>query len=287
MSSIVGTGNTTIEKGKVGSGSGGTEKRDQILPNVPIDDTGYILPDYDLAGNIFTPPEIQISSCGSLQCVIDAARGVLYYSDVIGFGEPGSGMTAGLPYKKMGINFFMKSPLICSNGAKMSTYFEGIPKGDALGGKIQRVLAGMGLPGLKGLAPGMLEDVKHGMDVRPVLQSAFGNVYPVCEEVTLPVGDDLGNIKDPDTGAVWIKGDVIRQGGRAYQKRWVQKTNGRGGNPIYVTREEWENAPKTHNLEGTMKKIITEDNFEDVKKTSLLIAIVLLCGAIAFTYNRK
>ena len=120
-------------------GSGGTEKRENILPTMSLEDTGYMLPNYDLAGNIPDPSSYAgpgISSGGSLQHVFDAGRAIVYYSDVIGFGQASSGLTASKPFKKMGINFFMKSALTCSNGARMSTYFQGIPKGDAFGKRI-------------------------------------------------------------------------------------------------------------------------------------------------------
>jgi len=281
-------GTTTALRGATSGGSGGTERRDQILPNVPLEDTGYMLPDYDLAGNIPDPTSYAgpgISSGGSLQHVFDAGKGILYYSDVIGFGQASSGLTADKPFKKMGLNFFLKSALTCSNGAKMSVYFEGIPKGDAFGRKIKTVMANLGLPGLQGLAPGMVEDVEHAMDIRPILQSAFGNVYPECEQVTLPVGDDYGQIQDPETGDVWIKTPVEMKNGRAYQTRWVQKGVTRGGKPVYMSKEQWDATPKTYNLDGT-PKIIQED-FQTAGKLSLLVAIVLGCVAVAITYSRK
>lgn len=51
----------------------------------------------------------------------------------------------------------------------------------------------MKLPAMRGLAPGIIEDVKWSLDPKPVLQAAFGNVYPVCQKVSLPVGDTKGN----------------------------------------------------------------------------------------------
>jgi hypothetical protein len=273
--------------------SGGTEKRDQILPNVPIEDTGYILPEYDFAGNVIPPDYVGVKSGSSLGSVIDAAKGIIYYSDTIGFGTNSTSMTSGLPYKKLGINFFMKSGLTCSNGAQMATYFEGIPKGDGLGKSLQNTMNRMGLPPLQGIAPGMLEDTKAAMNIKPILQSAFGNVYPVCEQVTKQVGDAWGWTEDINTGDVWIKGAIQRKNGIPYQTRWVQKTN-RKGEPLYISREEWENTPKTHNLDGTPKQLAPEKDEEgfqtqvkEVNKMSIVLAIVFLCGAFAFTFREK
>jgi len=134
----------------------------------------------------------------------------------------------------------------------------------------------------------MLEDTKQALDARPILQSAFGNVYPVCEKVTLGVGDDLGKIRDPETGDLWIPGKVEYDGsGRAVQTRWIQKGS-LEDKPVYISRKEWEATPKTQNLDGTDKKLEEEEEgFENVGKATLLLAIVLFCGAVAFTYNRK
>jgi len=272
-----------------GGGSGGTEQRDQILPSMKLEDTGFLLPNYDLAGNIVTPtewPGPAISSGDSLQHVFDAGKAILYYSDVIGFGQASSGLTADKPFKKMGINFFMKSALTCSNGARMSTYFQGIPKGDAFGKKIQGVIAALGLPGLQGLAPGMLEDAERALNARPILQSAFGNVYPVCEQVTLPVGDDWGKTEDPVTGDKWVSGKVEIKDGRAYQTRWVQKGSIQD-KPVFISRKQWDDTPKTHKLDGTPKQIETEEGFRDLGKLSLLVTIVLACLAVAVTYRGK
>jgi hypothetical protein len=274
--------------------SGGTEKREQILPNVPIEDTGYILPEYDFAGNVPTPdgPEVHISSCGRLQCIIDAAKGILYYSDTVAFGQASSGLTAGYTYKKLGINFFTKTGLTCSNGAQMHSYFEGIPKGDGFGKKLQKVMRGMGMPEMRGIAPGILEDTQHAMNIKPVLQSAFGNVYPICEQVTLPVGDDYGQLQDPDpdVGDKWIKGSVQYINGRPYQTRWVQKKNQKG-EPIYISKDEWDATPKTHNLDGTPKVLppVTESfvNQSEAQKISLLLGVVFLCGAMVAYHCKK
>jgi hypothetical protein len=273
-------------------GSSGTEKREQVLPNIPLDDTGFILPEYDFAGNIIPPDMVGVKNGGSLRDVINAAKGVAYYSDVIGFGE-GHGMTSGMPFLKLGINFFMRSGLSCSNGADMYTYFQGIPKGDALGKALQNTMYRMGLPALRGIAPGIIEDTKSAMDIRPVLQSAFGNVYPVCDQKLLPVGDDWGRTEDPQTGDVWVRTKIDAWvNGRPFQKRWVQRTK-RNGDPVYVSRTTWENTPKTQNADGSNKQIVQpmqmqKEGFRSESgKLALVVAIVLLCGAIAITYRHK
>jgi ABC-type dipeptide/oligopeptide/nickel transport system permease subunit len=66
--------------------------------------------------------------------------------------------------RPLGINYFLNTGQKCSNGADMFQYFKGIPTGDALGKKVSRDMAAMGLPPLKGLAPGMVEDAKEALN---------------------------------------------------------------------------------------------------------------------------
>ncbi len=274
--------------------SGGTETRKQLLPTMTPEDTGYILPDYDFAANLPMPDTVGVRRGDNLSDVLSAAKGVLYYTDTIGFGGPSSSLTQGMPFRKLGINFFTKTGMTCSNGADMWTYFEGIPKGDALGETLQVAMNNMGYPQLQGLAPGIIEDAKAALNPRPIVQAAFGNPYPVCELVKRQVGDDQGRLVQPDirdnkTGKVivgerWISDkDVIYENGVPMQQRWVQKVD-KKGNPIFISKEEYDAAPKTHNPDGTLKKVA---GFEDAGKTGLIVAIVLLCGAFAFKYGRK
>lgn len=260
--------------------SGGTEKRGQILPSTAPEDTGFMLPNYDFAGNLPTPGSdaVGVKKGGSFSDVYSAAQGVAYYVDTIGFGGSSSSLTRDKKFKKMGINFFMKAGLQCTNGADMWLYFEGIPNGTALGKTIQGALREIGAPELRGLAPGIIEDSKAALDIRPVINAAFGSVYPVCEKQTLPVGDDWGQIQDPKSGDIWVKGDVEYRDGRPYQTRWVQKEV--NGNPVFVTRGEAEATPKTFNPDGTSKAEGFEDN-EIGRKASLVLAIALGCMAVA------
>jgi hypothetical protein len=264
--------------------SGGTETRTQILPSKQPEDTGFILPPYDFTANLPNPAQIGVTKGGSLGDVASAAQGIIYYTDVIGFGESSNPMTRGKPFSHLGINFFMKSGLQCSNGADMWTYFKGIPEGDALGKSVKKAMSDMGLPSLRGLAPGILEDTKAALDINPLLNAAFGSVYPVCEKKTLQVGNEAGQIKDPNTGDIWVKGPVtIQKDGRAYQTQWVQMVDNKG-NPVFVDRGSFDATKKTQNPDGTD---LTKEGFEeDSRKSSLVLAILFLCLA-SLIYFRK
>jgi hypothetical protein len=190
-----------------------------------------------------------------------------------------------MPVTPIGINFFMPSGLTCDNGANMWTYFQGIPKGDALGNRIQNVIREMGLPAMRGLAPGIIEDSKAALDPRPLLQAAFGNVYPKCKQVTLEVGDSVGRVTDPeDPKNSWIIGKVDSyRNGKPVQTKWVQDTDAKG-KPIFITQREWNQTPKTHNPDGSLKSV---EKFEDANKASLLVAIVLFATAFAITCRNR
>jgi hypothetical protein len=305
VSAVTGGISKGIESVKSIGGSGGTEKRESILPTMAPEDTGYILPSYDFAANMPMPDTIGVVRDNTLGSVVSAAKGVMYYADMIGFGNPSSDFTRGMPFRKLGINFFTKTGLKCSNGADMWTYFEGIPKGDALGKTLQVAMNNMKYPQLQGLAPGIIEDTKAALNPRPIIQAAFGNPYAVCELVTKQVGDDIGNLVEPPIlekirdkdgnftgetrkvkgagGQKWIYGEVDYINGVPTQTRWVQKVD-EEGNPVFITQKQFDDTPKTYNPDGTP---INVSGFEDAGKASLVVAVVLLCGAFAFTYSRK
>lgn len=268
---------------KYGGASGGTDKRPTVLPSAQPEDTGFLLPNYDFTGNLKTPKQIGVRNGGSLGDVASAAKGIIYYTDTIGFGESSNFMTRGLPFTHLGINFFMKSGLNCSNGADMWTYFQGIPEGNALGNTVKAAMADMGMPALRGLAPGILEDTQSALNVKPLLTAAFGSVYPVCERKTLPVGSEDGFIKDPNTGDVWVTGNVSYINGRPHQTQWVQKIDNKG-NLVFVDRDTFDKTQKTQNPDGTNKVV---EGFEGSKKTSLTLAIIFLCGAVAILCRKK
>lgn len=266
-------------------GSGGTETRSQLLPTVSLKESEFQLPNYDYAEEIRRPAEVGVKRGDGISDVVDAARGVAYYTDVIGFGQPSNFLTQGMPMNPLGINYFMPTGMTCSNGANMWQYVQGIPDGSAFGKTIQKAVAELGGAQLRGLAPGIVEDTKAGLNPMPIFQAAFGNVYPECELVTKPVGDAEGMIRSRNAGPndpPWIQGAVQEQGGRPTQTRWIQKT--RQGNPVYLTKAQWDAAPKTHNSDGTPKATA---GFSDMSRTGIVTVIVLGALAFAFHSSRK
>jgi hypothetical protein len=259
----------------------GNENREQILPSNPNLFSKLMPPKYDFVDQIPLPGNIGVRRDDTLGSVVDAAKGMMYYTDMIGFGQKSTGFTAGEP-RPLGINYFMPSGLKCSNGADMWVYFEGIPKGDALGKRFNDALTSVGYPKMQGLAPGIVEDAKAALNPTPLLQAAFGQVYPVCEKKRMRVGDSLGNTYDPNQKDkdgtptnIWIKGDIQYVGGVPTQERWIQKLNAKG-EPIFISQKEWFDTPKT-------------EGFEDVngRKESLLIAIILFSLAWGISCGRK
>jgi hypothetical protein len=240
--------------------SGGNETRGEILPKMEIsgggDDggAGFMLPGYDFQAAVPGPASIGVRRDNSLESVVGAARGVAYYVDMIGFGEASNPLSAGAaqPVKLVGINYFLKTNIKCPNNETMYRYIEGIPQGTVFGKYVRDELSKVGLPSLKGLAPGMMEDVKAGLDPTDLLRSAFGDSYPDCVYAELPVGDAYGSITNPGESEPYIKGrvitdetdykpgDILKKGdGKHYQRRWVQRTDTRG-NPVYLSKDEYE-----------------------------------------------
>lgn len=237
-----------------------------ILPTAKTpEEPGFLGPSYDFADNLKIPKQVGVYKGDSLSSVIDSVKGAAYYIDMIGFGEPSNQFTRSMGEKPtpLGVNYFMKTGLRCSNGADMYYYVNGIPKGDALGRRVQYALRESGLPQLRGLAPGILEDSKDALNPVPVINALLGSGYAKCRKVTLPVGDPKGSLQNPDIpplnpGEKWQKGDtfitgpVQRINGFPHQTRWIQDIDDRG-KPIYLTQTEYNEAPKDFCPDGSAK----------------------------------
>ena len=253
----------------------GSENRSSILPSMVPSGIGFFGSPYNPADAMLTPPQIGVKVGDSMEDVINSVKGVGFYTDQIGFGGPSTGLTKGMPLKPLGVNYFMKTGSKCSNGADMWHYMKGIPEGDALGEKIKKSMAEMGLPALKGLAPGMIEDAENALNPGPLINALFGSGYPQCKQVSLQVGDSYGHIQDPDTGEVWIAdpNTAIKSGDGYVQTRWIQDTDN-AGNPINSSRDQWVSAPKAFNPDGTPIK----EGFENmITKPYTIVAVALLC----------
>jgi hypothetical protein len=254
----------------------GSERRRTMLPSTVPSGIGFFGSPYKPADAMLTPGQIGVEVGDSMESVINAVKGVGFYSDQIGFGAPSTGLTAGMPLKPLGVNYFIKTGVKCSNGADMWQYMKGITEGNALGEKTKRAMEEMGLPPLKGLAPGMIEDAQNGLNPAPLMSALFGSGYPQCKKVKLYVGDAYGKIEDPDTGENWIgeKDGITKISNGHMQTRWVQDTD-RSGNPVNLTRDEWLSEPKTFNPDGTPIRIESFENM--LTHPSTIIVVGVLC----------
>jgi hypothetical protein len=239
---------------------------------------------YSAADALKGPPQIGVRAGDSMGDVVNAVAGVAYYIDQIGFGESSNPLTNNptMDLKPLGVNYFMETGVKCSNGAQMWEYMRGITEGNAFGDRIKDVMQEMGMPGLKGLAPGMIEDAERALNPAPLMKALFGSGYAQCEEVTLPVGDARGKIKGDD-GTPWISNSnkVIYKNGKPFQKRWVYKND--------LTREQWNNSPKTMNFDGTPRPRFRRENFQGyITHPATMITVGVLCLlAYAFVMKKR
>jgi hypothetical protein len=158
-------------------------------------DYGYFGPNYSVADDIKLPGELGVRHESSFQAIFDSVGGINYYLDTIAFGSA-TGFDSGNPFP-LGIRYYLDTGLKCSNGATMNEYVDGVTKGNILGDRIAKGLASSGLPGMQGLAPGMLENARDALDPRPIISAITGTGYPVCQEVTCPVGTTMGKMMGP------------------------------------------------------------------------------------------
>jgi hypothetical protein len=237
--------------------------------------TGMMGPDYSFADELKTPGEVGVRSGGSAGDIIDAVAGVGYYTDVIGFGER-TGINQ-RDMKPMGLRYFMSTGSTCSNGALMFEYIDTMPQGNLLGKRISQAITDMGLPAMRGLAPGILEDARDALNPFPLFNAAMGTGYPKCKQVTRPVGDAYGHTTSPyDSNNVWIKGQIDPG---SMQTRWVQDTDA-GGYPIFMSQVDYENDPKLYYPDGT--PIEGFSNPDDAAAAAARTVAALLLGGLAF-----
>ena len=274
----------------------GLEDRTSILPkpNVP-QGPGIFGPDYSFADNVKLPGEVGVRNDNTIESVIDAVKGAAYYVDTIGFGEASSPLSAGRGVKPLGVNTWMKTGYTCSNGAEMWIYNEGIPTGNALGKRMAAGMRSAGLPQLRGLAPGILEDVQVALDPRPVMSAVFGTGFPVCQLVEKRVGDQDNRIQAPavpgaDAGRPYVDDPqtVYYRDGVAYQKRWAHYFD--------TDQNTYKNAAKTHCPSGYPKANYRDKdcekelqsttlgfcNYESSDKATELLKGVLLATGVMF-----
>ena len=197
---------------------------------------GAFGPNYSYADELKGPSEIGVREGGSPDAITDAVAGVNYYVDAIAFGQSTSIAKANdLENQRLGLRYFLKTGMKCSNGADMYEYVDTIPKPlpGRIGEEIRKTLG----TDMRGLAPGILQDATSALNPVPLFQAATGSGYARCKKVTLPVGDDTGRIKSRYGGADWIEGPIQWIGGKPHQTRWVFDT--------YISSEEDAKTAKT------------------------------------------
>jgi hypothetical protein len=296
-----------------------TQQVDQTPPNPPAvgQSGGFILPaplvpskapsifgpDYSFSDAIPMPDEVGVYDGDSVASVMDAGKAAAFYADTIGFGQSSNKWSAGFTQlKPVGVNTFVQSGQLCSNGAKMWQYIQGIPTGDGLGKTTQDRLASAGLPKIRGLAGGILEDLQTALNPGPVLSSVYGTGNASCVYTVNQVGDQDGNVKNPGTGNWYVENpeDVTCTGGgtvdqstgkcasgKPMQGRWVHSAN--------LTIDQFNSTVKTICQDGYPKvnhrdgdclkelqsKVIAGFSDMGVKGDSREMRLLKMVGALA------
>jgi hypothetical protein len=230
-------------------------------------------PNYSFADELASPADLGIYRDGSFNAISRAVAGVNYYSDTVGFGQA-TGLAAqnGLKQNPLGIRFFSKTGLVCSNGANMYEYIDTIPSG-MISETVKKQLEKNGLPpGLRGLAPGILEDTTRALNPMGLVSAVAATGYPKCKKVTMPVGDFNGNVSarfDPKN--VWIPDPYVTKGGKPQQTRWVLDK--------WLTKEEYEADVKSESPDA-QKERGRQEGFDGAGATTLSLKTSQLGAAI-------
>ena len=241
-------------------------------------------PSYNFGDELATPTELGIRRSGDVDAIIRAVAGVNYYTDAIGFGDStGLAKNQGWTNKPLGIRFFTKTGLACSNGADMYEYVNGIPNGlpGRVGKEVERTLGVQ----FRGLAPGIVEDAVKALNPAPLFDAAIGSGYPACKKITLPVGDWGGALKSRYDGKVWIGEPTAslpvyrsrnnKNVNLPHQTRWVLDR--------WISQEEWDATPKTE-AAGALPATGTSTNASEgfVGSTGSKVAAGVLFAALFF-----
>ncbi len=187
-------------------------------------------PTYDYAGELATPADLRIGRGGGFGQIGDAIAGVNYYFDSVGFGDATGfakmwGNRQFSDQKPLGVQFFAKTGRRCSNGEPMYEYISTIPKGDILGQRIKTEIERTGLPPLKGLAVGALEDARDALNPAPFFAAISDPGDQKCRKLRARVGDARGRLSSPkDPKNVWVTGPTIPDSqGMPTQEFWVKE----------------------------------------------------------------
>jgi hypothetical protein len=248
----------------------------------------YFEPDYQFYKDIPKPKQLGMKRGGKMDNVVEAGEIAAYYGDLMVFGASSGKFTRNYaptgkfvrefgikPIQPFGVNYFLPTGLTCHNGAQMYNYIQTIPKGDALGKNVQRAMASVGLPPLKGLAPGAVEDMKEIADVRGITKAFLGSLYPVCEKQTLFVGTPDGKLKNSDNKDIITDPKSVEMiNNKPYQTRWVQSRKP-NGEPITLTKEEFDAIPKSLKFDGT--PVYPKENFTDsnIPSRGIILAVTI------------
>jgi hypothetical protein len=236
---------------------------------------GALGPSFSYADNLKTPSEIGVRSGGDFDSIMRSVAGISYYVDAIGFGERSMfGKTLGAPEQQpIGLKYFINTNNKCSNGKDMYEYIDGSPQGDLLGAKVGKEIRNTMGVGLRGMAPGMLEDARDALNPIPLLKIASGTGYAKCKQVTQPIGngqipvfDTKGNLVGPNK-EIWANPPIEMKDGVPHQTKWVFDT--------FVSQEEYDKEKKEGFLSASYNPVI-----------SGLLLVGLALG-IAYTVSKK
>ncbi len=191
-------------------------------------------PNYNFAQELATPNELGIGRGGGFDQIGNAIAGTNYYFDAIGFGDATgfARMWGNRQFrekqKPLGVQFFTNTGRTCSNGEPMYEYISTIPDGNLLGERVKREAQKMGLPPLKGLGTGIVEDARDALDTNRLFSAFSEESSNECKKMRARVGDARGRLASEKNPAdVWIT-DATQPDKQGFptQEYWVSAKEG-------------------------------------------------------------
>ena len=75
----------------------GNDSRANVLPVATASGPGFLGPNYNPGDELTAPAQIGVRRGDTLDSVLGAVKGIVYYTDMIGFGESSNPFTKGMP----------------------------------------------------------------------------------------------------------------------------------------------------------------------------------------------
>ena len=103
-----------------------------MLPTKAASGPGFLGPNYSPGDQLALPGQIGVKRGGGLKDVINAVKGVGYYTDMVAFGAASTSFTRGKGQKPLGVNYFINTGSYYSYLLRQTQFIETFQNSDEI-----------------------------------------------------------------------------------------------------------------------------------------------------------